>query len=67
MTPGELERRAAIEPGDARMRERRAQDGGVAGVRNRVEVVEEAPLAAQQRLVLERGQTGARPRTCAPA
>ena len=48
-----LERGRGVEADDARVRELRAEDRGVRGVPHRVDVVHEAALAAQQRLVLE--------------
>ena len=46
------ERRGRVDR-DVRVRELRADDRGVPGVRNRLEIVDEAPLAAEERLVLE--------------
>jgi hypothetical protein len=50
---GMSERSRGIEAGDPRVGVGRADDGGVSCVRHRVQVVHEAPLPSQQRLVLE--------------
>ena len=47
------ERRGGVDRADARVREGRAHDRRAAGVGQRVEVVDEPALAAQQRVVLD--------------
>ena len=61
-TPGSSSAARRVEPRDARVRIRRAQHGSVPRVRDGVEIVDEATLAAQQRVVLEAGERAADPR-----
>jgi hypothetical protein len=50
---GMLEGCGDVEPDDAAVRERRPEDRGMAGVRHRREIVDEAALPAEERLVLD--------------
>ncbi len=60
--PWQFERRRGVQPADAGVRHQRAEDRGVSDVRSGIEVVDEAPLSAQQGLVLETRKCAAHPR-----
>ena len=60
--PGHLERRRGVKPADPGVRDQRAEDCGVPDVRNRIEIVDEAALSAQQRLVFQARQGATHPR-----
>ena len=57
---GQLERGGDVDRADAGVGERRSHDRRVARVRDGLDVVHEAPLTAQERLVLDAGDAPAR-------